>query len=111
MNSPRIAVVNEDVAGLDAGRLELFDDLEDDLKGRMGIGLAVGNDLDADHVAGLEEVLPAFHRVGGAGQLFDAAVEGGLDRGGVTGAVLVHTGVSHFDDMARIKTRRGELRE
>ena len=53
----------------------------------MGIGLTVGDDLDADDVARLEEVLPAFDGVGGTGQLLDAPVEGGLDRGGVAGAV------------------------
>ena len=104
-------VIDKHVAGLDAGRLELFDDLEDDLKRRMGFGLAVGNDLDPDDVAGLEEVLPTFHRVCGSGQFFDAPVKGGLDCRAVADAVLVHTRVSYFDDMARIKTRRGEFRE
>ena len=57
-----IAVVDEDVAGLDAGGLELVDDLENDLERRMGVRLTVGDDLDADHVARLEEVLPALRR-------------------------------------------------
>ena len=83
MNSPRIAVVDEDVAGLDAGRLELLDHLEDDLERRVGFRLAVGNDLDAHHVARLEEVLPAFHGVGGAGKLFDAPVKRCLDGRGI----------------------------
>ena len=68
-----ISVVDEDVAGLDAGCLQLLDHLEDDLERGMGLRLAVGNDLDADDVARLEEVLPGFDGIGGAGQLFHAA--------------------------------------
>ena len=49
--------------------------------------LAVGNDLDADHVARLEEMLPALDGVGGAGQLLDAPVQGRLDGGGVALAI------------------------
>ena len=52
-------------------------------KEEWAFGLAVGNDLDADDVAGLEEVLPGFDGVGGAGQLFHAAIKRGLDCGGV----------------------------
>ena len=32
------------------------------------MGLAVGDDLDAHDIAGLEEVLPGLDRVGGAGE-------------------------------------------
>ena len=98
-----IPVVNEHVVGLDAGRLELLDHFEDDLERRMGMGLTVGNDLDPYDVAWLEEMLPAFYRVLGAGQFLDSAVHRGLYRGGVSVAVLDHRRILDLDDMARVR--------
>ena len=57
-----IAVIDKDIAGLDASRLQLVDDLQDDFKRRMCVGLPVGDDLDADHVARLEKVFPSLDR-------------------------------------------------
>ena len=99
------SVIDKDVAGLHAGRLELFDDIENDFERGMGFRLAVGNDLDANDVARLEKLLPTFHGIGASGQLFDSTVKRGLDRGGVAGAFTVHRSISHLDNTAWIEAR------
>ncbi len=104
-----VPIVNEDIVGLDAGGLELLDHLQDDLERRMRVGLAVGHNLDADDVARLEEVLPAFDGLGGAGELPDSAIHRGLDRGRVALAVDDHARVSHLDDAPGIEPRCAQL--
>ena len=104
-----IAIVDKDVPGLDAGRLELLDHFEDDLERRVGFGLAVGNDFDADDIARLKEVLPGLNSVGGPSQFFHAFFEGGLDGGGVANSALAHRRVTRLDDPAGVKPRRSQL--
>ena len=104
-----IAIVYEDVPGFHAGGLELLDHFEDDFEGGVGMRLAVGDDLDADHVAGLEEMLPGLDRIGGAGEGLHAGVEGRLDGRVVPRAVVDHPRVLDLDDAAGIKAGSREF--
>ena len=47
------------------------------------MGLPVRDNLDANDIAGLEEVFPSFDGVGGTGQLADSAIQRCSDRGRV----------------------------
>ena len=89
--------------------LELLDDLEDDLERGVGVRLAIGNDLDADHVARLEEVLPGLDGVGGPGQLFHAVVERRLDGRGIRLPLWIIARIPDLDDLAGIEAGRREL--
>ena len=80
-------------------------------KEEWAFGLAVGNDLDADDVAGLEEVLPGLHGVGGAGQLFHSFIKRGPDGGRVASTLVAHRRMAHLDDLAGKKPRRRQLGE
>ena len=71
-----VALVDEDVLGLDAGGLEALDDLEHQLAGRVGQGLPTGFILIADDVAGLEERPPGLDGVVGAGEFLHPARDG-----------------------------------
>ena len=75
----------------------------------MGIRLAVGDDLDAHDIAGLEEVLPGLDRVSGAGEGLHAGVKSGFDGGAVPTAVVDHPRVLDLDHAAGIQTGRREL--
>ena len=79
------------------------------LERRMGFRLAVGNDLDPDDVARLEEVFPGFDGIGGAGQFFHAFFERGLDRRGVAQPLRHIAGLRTSTTWPGIKSGRGQL--
>ena len=97
-----VAVEDEDVPRLHAGRLQPLDHLEDQLVRRVGIRIPVGHDLDADDVAGFEERSPAFGPVVGAGQFLHAPGERGLDGVAALDAAPDHPLVAGLDDAAGI---------
>ena len=84
-------------------------DLEHQLAGRVGQRVADRVHLDADDVARLEEAAPGLDRVGGAGQLLHAPVDGRVDRLAVLDVVLDHPRIADLDDPAGIGARDAPL--
>ena len=71
--------------------------------------MTVGDDLDPDHVARLEEGPPGGRRVVGAGQFREAPIERRLDGLAAPDAVAAHRRVLDLDDPTRVQPRRAEF--
>ena len=100
-----VAVVDEHVARLDAGRLQALDHFEHQFGRGVGERVAVGDDLDADDVAGFEEGPPGFGGVVGTDEFLHASRQRLLDGFAILLAVANHARVARFDHPTRERTR------
>src|SRR5262249_35727933 len=83
---------------------QAVDHFQDQLRRRMGAGMAVGHDLDSNGFAWLDKNSPSFDRIRCARKLHETSAECRPDRRAVSPSAAFQGGVTDLDHPSRVRS-------